>query len=614
MLKLIFLLLVFLFVELSISANGRSTSMNPFRIAIVIGNQWDDPSSYFIKKTSTHNPGMNDMGYHSAETTTDFHHLVILLKTWGIPFDIVRLDQQLLDHYIFLNMDNTPKYGTIIWAVEQSDELQYTNYSIISDLVYKYGIGFIALSDRIKEPEIQEILGIKYLGSWQSGESIRLEGTHYITHNTSQNFELDPGIWGHIKRQQVELKDGTTCIAKQGKYPFVTVNELPFGTKSVWIGGDPNFQFYYSNLRKILRRAITWTIGYSLYKTFTNEVIMIMDDPGGSQNVYLDHWHHPALKEEEIREHLINPLLKHNAVLNINFVPGFVDEKQQRLLPTWQKQFIDDFGTAQDYISSKRGYEKGIELGVFEVMCHGLTHMQPDLFSEPGWYGAILDQEKAEVGWYREFGDLRRKKEIPAAEQLWRMNTAKDWLIEQFGKIPLQFCPGGRGVSESYHNNTSRLAGKAGFGWLGWRDGYLGTDLVITGWEFFGSESPLIVPSLPNGHNFGISYAPLKFEEIFKQYPSNRFISINEFIGYLHAQNASTWKNTNHLSLSVNYDTHYCQYFQNNESIWNLDFADWFMEEKGIPGIEVNGKGAVLKTNKLVIPQGCIQHRIDLKF
>ena len=34
----------------------------------------------------------------------DFHHLAVLLKSWGIPFDVIRLDQQFLDRYMFLDM------------------------------------------------------------------------------------------------------------------------------------------------------------------------------------------------------------------------------------------------------------------------------------------------------------------------------------------------------------------------------------------------------------------------------------------------------------------------------------------------------------------------------
>ena len=97
----------------------------------------------------------------------------------------------------------------------------------------------------------------------------------------------------------------------------------------MWIGNDPNYLFYFDGISTILRNAITWTIGYNIYKTYPNEIIMIMDDPGGSQNLYLDSWKYPELTESEIREHLIKPLQEHNAVLNINFVPAIVNEKKR---------------------------------------------------------------------------------------------------------------------------------------------------------------------------------------------------------------------------------------------------------------------------------------------
>ena len=117
----------------------------------------------------------------------------------------------------------------------------------------------------------------------------------------------------------------------------------------------------------------------------------------------------PPSRKIRLTQHLIEPLQKHQAVLNINFVPGFVNDEKKSIEAAWTQDFTDQFGANQDFISGKRGYDKGIKLGVFEVMCHGLTHMQPDLVSEPGWYGAPYDQEKAEVGWYREFGDTRRQ-------------------------------------------------------------------------------------------------------------------------------------------------------------------------------------------------------------
>ena len=69
----------------------------PYRFLLVISDQWKDPASYLI------------------EGGGEFQTLVSLLKTWGLPIDILRLDQQRLDRYYLLDREGRPRYGTIIW-------------------------------------------------------------------------------------------------------------------------------------------------------------------------------------------------------------------------------------------------------------------------------------------------------------------------------------------------------------------------------------------------------------------------------------------------------------------------------------------------------------------
>jgi len=616
--KTTILILVFLFLfSAMIYSSDKGVSLKPFRVVLVIGDQWEDPASYLVEMP---HPTGRYSGYGEAPEVpgaSDFHDLTVLLKSWGIPFDVIRLDQQFLDRYMFLDMSGVPKYGTIIWDVNLSERLLNPDYSIITEMVQTYGIGLIALSDCIFHHEIQSILGLRYTGSWESNEPLTLSGQHFLTNGLYSTFMIDKGIRGHIQRQQAELLDGTVAVVKQGAYPQVTVREYESGGRTVWIGSDYNYMFSYQDMRTLLRRAVTWTIGYNLYKTWENQGIMIMDDPGNIQNAWLEHWHYPSLTEEVIEKYLIRPLREHNAVLNINFLPGIPDDDKQRLEPAWQKQYTDAYGTRQDYVSSKKGYDKGIKLGVFEVMCHGLTHMQPDLVSEPGWYGTPPDQERAEVGWYREFGDTRRHMEIPAAEQLWRMKTSTEWLIKQFGVVPLEFCAGGGGTSVSYFNNTAKLAAQAGFGWFGWQTGYLGPDMVITSWKYTGTpESPLIIGAPPDGHDFGISRNPEAFAGVFDQYPGHRFISINEFIGYLHARNSGEWNDKERkLQLDIDYDPHYCRHFSTHPTIWNLEFSDWMLEKIGkISSITVDGERFAIQNSEIKIPAGSGIHQLVLSY
>lgn len=590
--------------------------IKPFRVLVVIGDQWNDPGGYMVEMPGRSGELSGSDAPVEETGASDFHHLCVLLKSWGIPFDIVRLDQQFLDRYMFLDMYDKPKYGTIIWSVNRTDKLLNPDYSIVTEMVKDYGTGLIALSDRITQPEIQSLLGLQYVGSSESNTPITVKANHFLTGGLSSPFVHERGTM-NMQQPQVKLSAGTITILEQGTWPQATARQFSSGGHTAWIGHEADNMFYYQGMRTLLRRAITWTLGYNLYKTWENDIIMIMDDPGMSANAYLKSWQFQSLPEETIDKYLIRSLLEHNAVLNINFTPGFVNDSKRRLEPTWTQRFTDGFGVEHDYVSSKKGYDRGVELGVFGVMCHGLTHMQPDLVSEPGWYGSSLDEEKAEVGWYQEFRDNRRQKEIPAAEQLWRMKTSKRWIEEQFGVTPLQFCPGGSAFSPSYFNNTLRIAARAGFGWFGWRNGYLGKDMVINNWQFFGtSESPLFVGSPPDAHDYGIAVNPAAFATIFEKYPEGRFISINEFIGYLHSDNSGIWDPSNDkLTITINYDPHYCRHFDKHASHWHLEFSDW-LSDKAVksPVIWVNGESIVLEGNKIEIPPGKGSHNIVVEF
>jgi hypothetical protein len=515
-----------------------AAEIKPYKVALVIGDQWEDPTSLVVDVYRHIKPKA------IAEPVTiknEFALLVIMLKSWCIPFNIIRLDQEFMDINRFIGPDGQPDVGCIIWDADQTAELQPQRYEVLREAVNNYGISLIALGDRIKEPVIQQLLGIKYAGSWMHSSSLEHSGGHFITKALMNPLDYTDDAGSAKKRVQVELTDAEPIVT-QGTYPQVTVRQLPSGARAVWIGGDIDWLFTYQQCRTLLRRAITWSIGYTLFKTWENKAWLIMDDPGGAQNAWLEHWRYPTLTEQQIEEHLIKTLKKHNAILIMNVVPGFVNDELLRVEPAFQRKVTDEFGTFQNYPSTRRGLLKGLRAGVIEIQCHGLTHMQPDLWSPPGpWFGSALDQERAEVGWYREFGDTRRNKEIPAAEAFWRMNTAQRWLQHQFGVTTLSLRPGGAGASTSYTNCTERLAARAGFGWGGGRSGYLGKDLAVRGWAFYGTmECPLSIAAPPDGHDKGIAEHPKQFLRAFTEHPDVEWIGLNEYVAYTHAKLSSS--------------------------------------------------------------------------
>jgi hypothetical protein len=164
-------------------------------------------------------------------------------------------------------------------------------------------------------------------------------------------------------------------VATQGDSAQITSREAHPGTEAIRIGSDYMNFLHYQALRTVLRRALTEAVGYQLSKDWTQTVIIEMDDQGSAQNARAESWHYPTLTQEQIENLLIEPLAKHHAILVLHVCPGFVDQKLHAIVPAFQQVFTDEFGTRQDYVSTKRGIDEGLKRGVFEVQSHGWTHI-----------------------------------------------------------------------------------------------------------------------------------------------------------------------------------------------------------------------------------------------
>lgn len=573
----IMLILVLVFIVLPTAVFSTKTNafvssqLKPYRVLIVISDQWKDPRSFLVSGGG------------------QFQTIVTMFKSWGIPFDILRLDQTLMDPSHFTDFSGEPRYGAILWDVP--DEISNADQALVSDAVQKLHISLIALGDRVQQPAVQQLLGIRYKSEHMNSAHAVVAGASFVLRGLPADLRQQGPDAIALRRVQVDVTDAK-ILAEAGGMPQITEREIANDTRAIWIGGDIDQMLLYQPMRTALRRAVTEAIGYSLTKSWTKTIVLTMDDMGNAQNAWLEHWHYPELTQEQIRHSLIEPLQAHHAILSLNIVPGFVDDAQHRIVPTWKQQFTDGFGTKQDYVSTKRGLDEGIALGVLEIESHGWTHMQPDLTSPPGpWWGAPLMDERAEVGWYREFYDIRRGREIPAAEQKFHMLQSAEWIQAEFGRFPLEFSTGGDGVSRSPDNNTWRLAAEAGFGYYG---GYLGQDLAVEGRadsnaDFGGTDDvPLLLPAPPDGHDRGISHDPDGFAKVFDRYPEYRFTGLDEYIGYQHADIRTT-SDAGVQVLHVSYDPHYCRALIAKPSEWNLEVADWLRPSLQSSQILVDG-------------------------
>ena len=568
--------------------------LKPYRVLIVISDQWKDPRSFLVSGNG------------------EFQTLVTMFKSWGIPFDTLRLDQTLMDPSHFADFEGHARYGAILWDVPGN--VSAADQALVSDAVEKLHISLIAIGDRVRQPAIQRLLGIQFKNSHMNSAHPMVKGDSFVLRGLGPDLRrLGPDVIS-MQRPQVDVT-GAKVLAEAGGMAQVTEREIAPDTRGIWIGGDPDQMLLYQGMRTALRRAVTEAIGYSLTKSWTKTIILTMDDIGNAQNSWLEHWHYPELSEEQIRHSIIGPLQAHHAILSLNIVPGFVDDAKHRIVPTWQQRFTDGFGTKQDYVSTKKGLDEGLRLGVLEIESHGWTHMQPDLASPPGpWWGSPLMDERAEVGWYREFYDVRRNREIPAAEQKFHMQQSADWILHEFGQLPLQFSTGGNGISRSPDNNTWRIAAEAGYGYYG---GYLGHDLAVEGRadstaDFGGSDDvPLLLPAPPDGHDRGIAHDPEGFAKVFDKYSGYAFTGLDEYVGYQHADIRVAG-----AKLTVSYDPHYCRALVAKPSNWDLHVADWLRPRLSGLQVAVDGKnlGPIKnETQTIAFAAGAQSHAIELK-
>src|ERR1700721_4813155 len=120
-----------------------AAQLKPYRVLFVITDQWKDPRSFLVSGGG------------------DVQTIVTMFKSWGIPFDILRLDQTQMDPNHFRDFSGHARYGAILWDVPD-ESISEGDQVIVTHAVQKSHISLIAIGDRIRQPVIQQPLGIRY--------------------------------------------------------------------------------------------------------------------------------------------------------------------------------------------------------------------------------------------------------------------------------------------------------------------------------------------------------------------------------------------------------------------------------------------------------------------
>jgi hypothetical protein len=125
---------------------------------------------------------------------------------------------------------------------------------------------------------------------------------------------------------------------------------------------------------------------------------------------------------------------------------------------------------------------------------------------------------------------------------------------------------------------------------------------------------PLLLRAPPDGHDRGIAHDPTGFTKVFDLYPDHRFMGLDEYIGYQHAD-IQTPPEEDEVKLAVNYDPHYCRALIAKGSTWDLHLSDWLRAKLRTQEILVDGKkaGAVQQeVTTISLAPGSQTHTIEL--
>jgi hypothetical protein len=636
-------------------------TVKPYRVLVVIGDQWTDPFSYSIDSKRVKGG--------------DFIDVVTMLKIWGVPFDILRLDEQRLQINRFLDGEAKPKYGCAIWMADP-DKLEgnSANYLTLKRAVEEYGMSMIALFDNIKTKQVADLVGVEYQDVDEvpqdgTGDKLAISVEHYITSGAVGTVLPDekqttaPSIVGGngvtLKREEVVQEksvislirctagNDTRVLGRIGQIPQLTVRDVNNDTKVIWIGGAKDWFRKYAAMRGIFRKSLVYAMGYGIFNdNFENGFIFIMDDVGCSEHAWSLRWHYPTPSKETLMKYLIEPLQKRGFMMVQNITPGFANPETHMIESPWtQKPFKDIFGNWQDYGSTKAGLDEGLRRGVFEIQPHrAWSHMNWDLDSEPGpWWGSPIGEEMAVTDWYNEIVDVRRGGvSVPSNDLLFIYKSGIDAIKKAFGVVALSAeVRTGAEVSPSRPggDDNGRVAAIAGLGVS--RECYVGFDRTI--------EFSMMMPEQFTCHDLDLTArtgepadeTEVGWDNLLKMTTEQllaskiaggrranltdntnwidarkdkHWMGFNETCAYLHSHFNETKKSA--FGIEIQYDDHYCKFFQKKPSLWTLELSDAFRDALGkTASVRVDGmksKTVLSPKQVLQIPAGLGTHSIEI--
>ena len=603
-------------------ATNHPVADKPYRVLLVV-KQWSDPISNVV-----------------ASELDPFQPVAALLKAWSVPFDILRLDQQHLDASYLFQTSGVVRYGAILWMADL-DAYDGQNLDALEEATHA-GSGFVAIHTRLRDPILERIAGQSFVESYTSSDPLHITQPHFLLGaSESQNAVLP--VQGFVAETFSVLPSTAETLVQQGSHPVVTIHNLAGSNAAVWLGIPAPALFTSSAFwRNLLFQSLVLDLGFVVTPKvdYAHALTLELDDWGTSDKGFLSYWHDQEPDETALERDLIGPLRRHHFTASVEVNSGFVDRPSKRILSPWQQKFQDSYGFLQDYASTRRGLIAGADAGILDIESHGWSHMQPDLESTPGpWWTANPAGEGSVLGWYAEFWDQRRGKDIPAATQIFHMKQSLAALKQDFGRQPLEIKPGNNIWSHSQFTHTAALAARLGFGLFhGGPDVfYLDQELVLDMAGVVPSEEAsydalsAFVPKQWNAHPDGpmlltfhdrdVSLDHDFVDKILTALPASyHTLGTNQYVAILHTAIAASARNGD-LRIRFDHDPHYCAYFAKHSSSWQVWTSDLLRQQWNTAQARITVDGVALSMKQptssaealtIELPAGAWSHEVAI--
>jgi hypothetical protein len=263
------------------------------------------------------------------------------------------------------------------------------------------------------------------------------------------------------------LEAGTLDPGPDGGVTWATLGDAPLiAARRVGRGAVATLGFHPSAARDtdgaataLLRHLLIWGGAAPVaWLDLEGCLVLRMDDPGGSQNVYCRDWAYPKLGAAEWAA-LAADLKRREARLSIGYVAGWVDdgdpargrlelagEPARRIPgavhPSPRVRYRDLAGlapgTLHDYAAEYRGIQALRSARLGDVELHGYTHLHPDTAA----WAAAPDRYEA-ISWYRELGHAASAAIAARSAAQHPLALGLAAIRRHFGVVPSTLiCPG----------------------------------------------------------------------------------------------------------------------------------------------------------------------------